>query len=61
MNIGQNNKREGCHKWGDWQKSPRLINEEVGINGDAGKNTKIRHFIKIKSSKDLLKISTKKT
>ena len=31
-NFGQNNKRGG------WQKSPVLINREVGINGEAGKD-----------------------
>ena len=54
-NFGQNSKRGG------WQKSPTLINGEVGINGDAGKNTAIRNFIEIKSSNDLVKISTKRT
>ena len=52
--------RGGCNKRGGWQKSPRLINEEVGINGEAGKNTTIRNFIEIKSSNDLVKISTKR-
>ena len=51
----QNNKRGG------WQKSPKLINREVGINGEAGKNTTIRNFTEIKSSNDLVKISTKRT
>ena len=41
-NFGQNNKRGGR------QKSPKLINGEVGINGHAGKNTTIRNFIEIK-------------
>ena len=54
-NFGQNNKRGGR------QKSPKLINGEVGINGHAGKNTAIRNFIEIKSSNDLVKISTKRT
>ena len=40
---------------------PKLINVEVGINGEAGKNTAIRNFIEIKSSNDLVKISTKRT
>ena len=35
------------------------MNEAVGINGETGKNTVIRHFIEIKSPNDLLKISTK--
>ena len=35
VNFGQNNKRGGR------QKSPKLISGEVGINGEAGKNTKI--------------------
>ena len=52
--FGQNNKR------GSWQKSPKLINGEVVINREAGKNTAIRNFIEIKSSNDLVKISTKK-
>ena len=46
---------------GGWQKSPKLINKEVGINREAGKNTAIRNFIEIKSSNDLVKISTKRT
>ena len=51
----QNNKRGG------WQKFPKLINREVGINGEAGKNTTIRNFTEIKSSNDLVKISAKRT
>ena len=31
------------------------------IDGEAGKNTAVRNFTKIKSSKDLVKISTKRT
>ena len=53
-NFGQNNKRGGCNKQGGWQKSPKLI------NGEASKNTAIRNFIEIRSSNDLVKISTKK-
>ena len=60
-NFSQNNKRGGRNKRGGWQKSPKLINEDVEINGEAGKNTAIRNFIEIKSSNDLVKISTKKT
>ena len=45
---------------GSWQKSPKLINDEVAINEKADKNTTIRNFIEIKSSKDLVKISTKR-
>ena len=41
-NFGQNNKRGG------WQKSPKLINNEAGINGKVGKNTANRNFIEIK-------------
>ena len=37
------------------------MNEEVGINGEADKKTAIRNFIEIKSSNDLVKISTKRT
>ena len=37
------------------------IDGEVGINGKAGKNTAIRNFIEMKSSNDLVKISTKRT
>ena len=47
--IGQNsrhvhsrwvsNRRGGRNKRGVWQKSLKLINREVGINGEAGKNT----------------------
>ena len=54
-NFAQNNKRGG------WQISPKLINGEAGINGETGKNTAIRNFIEIKSSNDLVKISTKRT
>ena len=53
-NFSQNNKRVG------WQNTLKLINGEVGINGEAGKSTAIRNFIEIKSSNDLVKISTKK-
>ena len=60
-NLSHNNKQGGCNKWGGWQKSPKLINREVGINREAGKNTAIRSFIEIKSSNDLVKISTKRT
>ena len=42
-------------------KIPKLINGEVGINREAGKNTAIRNFTEIKSSNDLAKISTKRT
>ena len=54
-NFGQNNKRGGR------QKSPKLINGEVGINGHAGKNTTIRNFIEIKWSNDLVKVLTERT
>ena len=60
-NFSQNNKSGGCNKWGGWQKSPKLINGEVGINREAGKNTAIRNFIEMKSSNDLVKISIKRT
>ena len=60
-NFGQNDKWEGCSKRGGWQKSPKLINGEVGINGEAGKNTVIGNFIEIKSSNNLVKISTERT
>ena len=59
--FGQNNKRGGCNKQRGCQKSPKLINGEVAINGEAGKNTANRNFIEIKSSNDLVKISTKRT
>ena len=58
-NFGQNNKQGGCNKRGGWQKSPKL-NGDVGINGETGK-TAIRSFIEMKSSNNLLKISTKRT
>ena len=61
INFGQNNKRGGNNKRGSWQKSSKLINREVGINGEAGKNTAIRYFIEIKTSNDLVKISAKIT
>ena len=51
-NFCQKNKREGCNKRGARQKSPKLINREVGINGENGKNTSVRNFIEIKSSND---------
>ena len=54
----------GCEGGGGgegWKKSPKLINGEVGINGEAGKNTAIRNFIEIRSSNDLVKIPTKRT
>ena len=57
----QNDKRGGCNKLGGWQRSPKLINKKVGINGEAGKNTTIRNFIEIKSPNDLVKISTERT
>ena len=43
------------------KKSPKVINREVGINEETGKNTAIANFIEIKSSNDLVKISTKRT
>ena len=54
-NFGQNSKQGGR------QKSPKLTNGEVGVNGEAGKNAAIRSFIEIKPSNDLVKISTKRT
>ena len=54
-NFGQSNKRGG------WQKSLKLVNGEVGINGEAGQKTAIRKFIEINSSNNLVKISTKRT
>ena len=59
--MAQNDKRGGYNKRRGWQKSPKLINREVGINGEAGKNIAIRNVIEIKSSNDLVKISTKRT
>ena len=56
----QNDKRGGCNKRGGWQKSPKIINKEAGINGEAGKNIAIRNFIEIKSSNGLVKISATK-
>ena len=43
---------------GGWQKSPKLMNMEVGLNEEAGKSTAIRNFIEMRSSNDLVKIST---
>ena len=60
-NFSQNNKRGGCNRRGGWQKSTKLINGEVGINGWACKNTEIGRFVEIKSLNDLVKISTKRT
>ena len=37
------------------------IEREGAINGEVGKNTAIRNLIETKSSKDLVKISTKRT
>ena len=54
------NRRGGRNKRRGWQKSPKLINGEVGIKGEAGKSTAIRNFIEIKSSDDFVKISTTK-
>ena len=42
-------------------KISKVINGEVGINEKSGKNAAIRNFIEIKSSNDLVKISTKRT
>ena len=50
-NFGQHNKQGGCNKQEGWQKPPKLINGDVGINGEAGKNTAIKNFIEIKSPK----------
>ena len=58
--FAKNNKRRGCNQRGSWQKSLKLKNGEVEINGEAGKNTAIRNFIEIKSSKNLVEISTKR-
>ena len=58
------NRRRSRNKRGGWQISAIIINgegainEEVGINEDTGQNTAIRSFIEIKSSSDLVKIST---
>ena len=38
-NFRQNNKQGRWNNWGDWQKSPKFINGEVEINGEAGKNS----------------------
>ena len=38
-NFGPNNKQGGCNKRGDWQKSPKLINGEAGINREVGKKS----------------------
>ena len=55
------NRREGRNKRGGWQISAKIINEEGAINREAGKNTAIRNLIEIKSSNNLVKISTKRT
>ena len=67
------NRRGERNKWGGWQISAKVINGEGAINGDvwpkspklingeATKNTAIINFIEIKSSNDLVKISTKRT
>ena len=49
------------NKWGGWQSSAKVLNGKVGINGEIGKNAAIRNVIKIKSSNDLVKISTIRT
>ena len=38
-NFSQNDKWGRCNKRGGWSKSPKLINGEIGINREAGKNT----------------------
>ena len=55
------NRRGGQNIWGGWQILAKIINREVGVNREAGKNTAIRNFIEIKPSNDLVKISTKRT
>ena len=49
------------HIYQQRQKSPKLRNGEVGIIGEAGKNTAIRNFIEMKSSNNLVKKSTERT
>ena len=48
------NRSGGWNKREHWQISAKIINGEVGINGEAGKNTATRNFIEIKSSNDLV-------
>ena len=55
------NRRQGRNKRGGWQISEKITNMEGAINGEAGKNTAIINFIGIKSSANLVKISTKRT
>ena len=58
------NRRRGRNKREGWQISAIIINGEGAINGEVGinqetdQNTAIRNFIEIKSSSDLVKIST---
>ena len=55
------NRRGGRNKQGGWQISAKIINGEVGKNlKKTDKSTAIRNFIEIKSSNDIVKISTKK-
>ena len=54
------NRRARQNRQGGWQISAKIINGEVGINREAGKNTSITNFIEIKLSNNLVKISTKK-
>ena len=59
------NRRGGWNKPGGCQISANIINggqiSAKMINGEASKNTTIINFIEIKSSKDLAKISIKRT
>ena len=61
MKENPDRKKKKQKKLGGWQKSPKLINGGVGINGKADKNTAIRNFTEIKSSNDLVKILAKRT
>ena len=48
-NFGQSNKRRGYNKRGGWQKPPKLINGEVGINrvgGEAGTTQQLEISLK---------------
>ena len=71
------NRRGGWNKKGSWQISTKIINGKGAINEELGKNLQgykrggwnirevgkleIRKFIEIKSSNDLVEISTKRT
>ena len=55
------NRRDGQNKRGGWQIPGKVISREGAINREVGKNAAIINFIEVKSSNNLVKISTKRT